>query len=703
MRIDIKRNKSLFILLTMFFGLAVMSLAACTRTDPLPQYTVTFDSQGGSYVAPITVTEGSHIQEPAKPTKDGYIFSGWGYFYDGELYMWHWDTGIITRHRTLVAQWLSKTTPQALAAPKLSNLLIGQSLSDSRLTGKFSVEGELKLVGEIDRNAVYNEIGTYGGFDWVFTPADTETCNSVSGQVELSVYRKKITLEENGGFEIEDIFFNDSVTIEKKPLTAKNLYRFDGWAESNGSTNYITYPKVFTASDTLYAGYRFHSAGLYYGESFYDYYYDPDLKDFVYVKTMAAMPDWRSLGFDSKFSPIRSGTPLYYQPPAPVEGSIEGEVIIADMYNDQFVAAIGEFAGTRITGVVFNNYVRRLAEGAFYRCLNLTEVAIPSTVTEIEFEAFRYSSNLTRVEFEDGDGTVRFDSHIFRNCENLTDVTLRRITNISYGMFDHCSGLVNITIPEEVTSIAPLAFKDCDALKTVNMDIESDNIERVGDYAFAYCHELEEITFPPSASISPLAFNGAYKLTKLVITDDQINGIARELHEKFIGPAGDFQVNITRDAEYADMNFEGSYAANGEEIDLQFYDFSIYALNALIHEFFHHYQDVLLNGVGAETFDTVPNHVDTYWDSSQMYNNVPIWVVAHGDYEKHTSYYDWYSDEYVYVLIDEEILDSWREPYIEFTGGNYAEYWNQPFEKSARTFARWFTGIDYNLSTGVLE
>ena len=41
------------------------------------QYTITFDTDGGSDIAPITRDYNSEVTAPENPTKTGYSFAGW--------------------------------------------------------------------------------------------------------------------------------------------------------------------------------------------------------------------------------------------------------------------------------------------------------------------------------------------------------------------------------------------------------------------------------------------------------------------------------------------------------------------------------------------------------------------------------------------------------------------------------------------------
>ncbi|WP_459186658.1 InlB B-repeat-containing protein [Parabacteroides sp. APC149_11_2_Y6] len=66
--------------------------------------TVTFDSQGGSEVAPLTVNKGEKLVKPTDPTKEDCSFLGW---YKDAAYTsaWEFSTDVVNEDITLYARW----------------------------------------------------------------------------------------------------------------------------------------------------------------------------------------------------------------------------------------------------------------------------------------------------------------------------------------------------------------------------------------------------------------------------------------------------------------------------------------------------------------------------------------------------------------------------------------------------------------------
>ena len=69
-------------------------------------YTVTFDSNGGSDVAKQTVTSGEKVNKPADPIREGYEFAGW--YTDSKLTTAYDFSSKVTKSITLYAKWTEK-------------------------------------------------------------------------------------------------------------------------------------------------------------------------------------------------------------------------------------------------------------------------------------------------------------------------------------------------------------------------------------------------------------------------------------------------------------------------------------------------------------------------------------------------------------------------------------------------------------------
>ena len=72
------------------------------------KYTVTYNTNGGSAVAPVTVSENSKLIAPTAPTKAGYTFLGW-YKDAAFTNSWNFDVDTVTGNTTLYAKWTEAT------------------------------------------------------------------------------------------------------------------------------------------------------------------------------------------------------------------------------------------------------------------------------------------------------------------------------------------------------------------------------------------------------------------------------------------------------------------------------------------------------------------------------------------------------------------------------------------------------------------
>ena len=72
------------------------------------QYTITFESNGGTSVTSITKDYGTEIAEPTKPTKDGYRFVGWTTDSEGTK-AFSWPHTLVDNVK-LYAQWNEKVS-----------------------------------------------------------------------------------------------------------------------------------------------------------------------------------------------------------------------------------------------------------------------------------------------------------------------------------------------------------------------------------------------------------------------------------------------------------------------------------------------------------------------------------------------------------------------------------------------------------------
>ena len=157
-----------------------------------------------------------------------------------------------------------------------------------------------------------------------------------------------------------------------------------------------------------------------------------------------------------------------------------------------------------------------IANSAFSGCSNLTNIAIPDSVTNICGSAFDSCIGLTDIIIPDS--VTGIGDKAFMNCRGITSIKIpATVTSIGDSAFYYCTGLTNITIPNGVTSIGNETFMNCRSLTSITIP---DNVTSIGNSAFESCKKLTEIRIGNGVtSIGDKAFSGCAGLTDITIPD----------------------------------------------------------------------------------------------------------------------------------------------------------------------------------------
>ena len=180
------------------------------------------------------------------------------------------------------------------------------------------------------------------------------------------------------------------------------------------------------------------------------------------------------------------------------------------------VTSIGEFAFLNcnsLTSIKIPEGVATIGGAAFRNCKSLPSVIIPKTVTTIGKFAFADCNTLVNIIIPNS--VVNIERGVFFNCKSLTNIDIpKSVRNIGISAFSHCNSLTSINIPDGVTTIEDYAFVFCTSLKSINIP---DGVTTIEDYAFAFCTSLSSITIPSSV---------------VTIGDNPFVGCHADLHNK---------------------------------------------------------------------------------------------------------------------------------------------------------------------------
>lgn len=212
-------------------------------------YTVKFDLNGGDGdIADQKVKEGSTIDRPDNPTREGYTFLGW---YAGDA-AYDWDTPV-TGNLILTAHWQKNEQPQPKTYTVTFDYQNG-SPSDARTVS----EGNTVTPPENPVRDGYDFQGWVGidGSEFNFEqPITSDTLVSAKWKKheDPKPVMHTVTFNSNGGTSIDPQTVQDGLTVRRPADPVKNDYVFDGWYLDNDQYDFN---KPVTGDITLTAIYH---------------------------------------------------------------------------------------------------------------------------------------------------------------------------------------------------------------------------------------------------------------------------------------------------------------------------------------------------------------------------------------------------------------------------------------------------------------
>ena len=167
------------------------------------QYTITFDTNGGSEIAPITQDYGTEITAPADPTREGYTFKGW-----------------------------DKEIPETMPA---ENITVKAQWEINQYTITFDTNGGSEIAPitqDYGTKITAPDNPTRKGYTfkgWDKEIPETMPVENITVKAQWGINQYTITFDTNGGNEIAPITqdYGTKITAPDKPT--RKGYTFKGW------------------------------------------------------------------------------------------------------------------------------------------------------------------------------------------------------------------------------------------------------------------------------------------------------------------------------------------------------------------------------------------------------------------------------------------------------------------------------------------